>query len=510
MGETRTAEARTSAESVSEAILQPLDETRVRRFHVRTILVAGMGFFTDAYDLFVIGLIAALFAFYQPFAIQGTLFNITLGGATAAVTGIGLISAAAIFGAAVGPFIFGRLGDRLGRKTIYGIEMLILVVGAIASSLAWSFASLVLFRFIVGVGIGGDYPMSATIMSEYANVRNRGRLVGTVFAMQGFGLLAGVVLGIGLLMAFPGSLDLVWRALLFAGAIPAAAVYLYRRRLPETPRFSLHVQGKARETARVVGTLTGSQPAVSRELAPRRLSYGQLLKNYWMIVVGTAVSWFLFDISFYGTGIYSATLLSSLSLAYAPHMTALQHLITAEQYNAIIALIFTIPGYWIAVATIDRLGRKTLQVLGFGVMALAFLVLGLVPGIIALGAPFVIIYGMTFLFGNIGPNTTTFVLPTELFPTDGRTTGHGIAAGSGKIGAAVSTLLFPTLILLWKAAGLMLFLAGVAAVGVLVTLLFLRETKQRTLEDASREWDAQRLAAAERSPAVASSLIGDD
>jgi len=104
-----------------------------------------------------------------------------------------------------------------------------------------------------------------------------------------------------------------------------------------------------------------------------------------------------------------------------------------------------------------------------------------------------VIYGLTFLFGNIGPNTATFGLPTGLFPPHGRTPGHGIAPGARKIGAALSTLLFPTLILLWKASGLMLFLAGVAAAGLVVPIRCLTETRQRTREEASREWEAQRL-----------------
>ncbi|EQD26365.1 membrane protein, partial [mine drainage metagenome] len=96
--------------STEDAILRPLDDSRVKRFHVKTLLISGMGFFTDTYDLFVIGLIVALFSFYQPFGIPGNLFTFPLGGKTVALTGLGLLSAAAIFGAAAGPFIFGRLG----------------------------------------------------------------------------------------------------------------------------------------------------------------------------------------------------------------------------------------------------------------------------------------------------------------------------------------------------------------------------------------------------------------
>ncbi len=478
-------ESRTN-QSVEQAILRPLDDAKVSRFHWRTVLISGMGFFTDAYDLFVIGVLVAMFAFFQPFAIPGVLVNLPFFGKIAPITGLGLLGAAAIFGAAVGPFVFGRLGDLVGRKTIYGVEMLILVFGAVMSALAWSFAALVLFRFVLGIGIGGDYPMSSTIMSEYSNVKSRGRLVGTVFAMQGFGLLSGVVLALGLLAAFPHSLDLIWRVLLGAGAIPAAAVYFWRRRLPETPRYTLHVEGKAQETAHVVGSLTGVDVAPH---APRVRgssgSYGGFLTRFWPLILGTAVSWFLFDISFYGTSIYTPTLISALSLSYSPGLSAVQHLMVAEEYSALITLAFTVPGYWIAVALIDRAGRKTLQAVGFSVMAIAFAVLGLDSRLIALGAPFVAIYGLTFLFGNIGPNTTTFIVPTEVFPTQYRATGQGFAAGWGKIGASISTLFFGALIGIWGDGGMMLFLGLVAVIGAFVTLVLIPETKQRTLEEIS-------------------------
>ncbi len=475
-------------------IFKPLDDSKIKRFHLKTILIAGMGFFTDAYDLFVIGVLGALFTFYLPFAIPGKLAAFQLSGKTGYITGIELIEAAAIFGAAVGPFIFGRLGDIFGRKKIYGIEMLILVFGAVASGLAWSFASLVIFRFILGLGIGGDYPMSATIMSEYSNVKSRGKLIGTVFAMQGFGLMAGIVLAIGLLVTIPASLGTIWRVLLIAGAIPAIAVYYYRRRMPETPRFTYHVKGETKEAASTITSLTGAKVDTMSSANGRKSSYFQMVRAYWPFIIGTAASWFFFDISFYGTSIYTATLFKSLSLVYSPGLSNVNHLLIAEEYTALIDLAFTIPGYWIAVLTIDRVGRKTLQLVGFGGMALAFATLGFDPTIIGLGAPFVAIYGLTFLLGNLGPNTTTFVLPTELFPTAFRATGHGIAAGSGKLGAAISTLLFGTLIFVWGNSGMMLFLGTIATVAFIVTLVFIKETKQQSLEAVSREGLAETLA----------------
>ena len=92
---------------------------------------------------------------------------------------------------------------------------------------------------------------------------------------------------------------------------------------------------------------------------------------------------------------------------------------------------------------LDKTGRKTIQVLGFTMMALMFLLLGLVPGVTTDVVPFLLLYGVSYFFTEFGPNTTTFIYPAELFPTEVRTTGHGISAGAGKLGAFAGAFLFP-------------------------------------------------------------------
>ena len=98
-----------------------------------------------------------------------------------------LLSSLGLLTAAAGAVFFGRIADRLGRKKIYGYEVLVLAVGAISSAFSPGIWCLIAFRAILGFGIGGDYPVSATIMSEYASKRNRGRMVSLMFAMQGAG-----------------------------------------------------------------------------------------------------------------------------------------------------------------------------------------------------------------------------------------------------------------------------------------------------------------------------------
>src|SRR5260370_39332505 len=97
--------------------------------------------------------------------------------------------------------MFGRLGDHLGRKSIYGHSLIVLAIGAIASAFSPNVVLLLIFSFILGLGIGGDYPLSATLMSEYANRRDRGKLVTLAFSMQAVGLVLGSLVAPALLLS---------------------------------------------------------------------------------------------------------------------------------------------------------------------------------------------------------------------------------------------------------------------------------------------------------------------
>ena len=153
-------------------------------------------------------------------------------------TAVGLVTSTALLASAFGAVIFGRVADMLGRKRIYGFEVLVLAAGAIASAFSPNIWWLIGFRIVLGVGIGGDYPVSATLMSEFAGKRTRGMMVSLVFAMQAAGLIIGPLLAAAFL-ASGLSHDLVWRLLLAAGAIPALAVFQMRRRMAESPRYLL-------------------------------------------------------------------------------------------------------------------------------------------------------------------------------------------------------------------------------------------------------------------------------
>jgi MFS family permease len=433
------------------------DEAEVSALHWKIMLISGMGFFTDAYDLFIIGVIMAIL---KP------IWHVTALEAS-------LVSSTALLASALGALAFGRVADMWGRKRIYGVEVLVLAAGAIGCALAPNIGWLIALRFILGIGIGGDYPVSATIMSEYAGRRNRGMLVTLVFSMQAAGLILGPLLAAALL-ATPLSHDLIWRILFAVGAIPALAVYWQRRRLRETPRY-LAASGQQEDEH---GRLSNSDG--HRE---DRLSFGRGFafilndRRLFGYMLGASAAWFLMDAAYYGNTVSSPLVLSALG-----HDQTLLHKTLTELG---IFVLFAAPGYAVAARMMDRLGRKTIQCMGFLLMAVTFLLMAIIPNLQSMVVPFLLIYGLSYFFTEFGPNATTFVYPSEIFPVQVRTTGHGIAAAAGKLGGFIGVFLFPYL-MHWKGlAGAEAAAAAVSVLGFAVTWILLPETKGKTLEEIS-------------------------
>ncbi len=442
-----------------------LDEAPTSRFHRRAVVVSGVGFFTDAYDLFVISTVATLVAAKWHLSTLQTSW----------------VSGSAILAAFFGAIIFGRIADILGRKRVYTIVAAIMILGALGSALAPSFIWLVVARFVLGLGIGGDYPVSAVLMSEYSNRHDRGKLVGLVFSMQALGLIVGPVVAIVLLASGIDN-DATWRLLLGLGALPAAGVIYLRSKMPESPRFSARVLGATDRALADANTFSGGVVSANRPAAdaPNKMTLRAFLTNKTMLrlVLATAGSWFLFDYAYYGNTLSMPQILKDVSPSAS--------LIVKLAWTLGIFVVFALPGYALAVWKMDRIGHRRLQQLSFAVLAVTFIVLGAVPQLTASVGPFLPVFGLSYFFVEFGPNTTTFVLPSEVFPVSMRTTGHGLAAGIGKLGAFAGVFLVPTL---QNHLGLrgMLIVAGLFAVGGFALTALLPEPARRSLEEVSGE-----------------------
>ncbi len=461
------------APAQTSEMLKELDESPITGQHWKILFISGMGFFTDAYDLFIIGVVMSLLK--EQWKVSPVAE--------------GLVTSTALLASAVGAVLFGRVADMLGRKRIYGFEVLVLAAGAIASAFAPDVWWLIAFRVVLGLGIGGDYPVSATIMGEYAGKRSRGMMVTLVFAMQAAGLIFGPLLAV-ILLSTHLSHDLVWRLLLAFGAIPALAVFQMRRHLAETPRFLLASGQHEAFHAAASGLLGKTAERRTASQGPGRTAakgdgfwkgFRTLTaqRNILIRLMGASLAWFLMDFAYYGNTVCSPLVLSAI----APKAS----IITKTLMQLGVFAVAAAPGYLIAAALIDRIGRKSIQVLGFTMMALTFAAIALIPGIEKLVVPFLILYGISYFFTEFGPNATTFVYPAEIFPVMGRTTGHGIAASAGKLGGFVGVFLFPIL-MHWR--GLLAaeaVAAAVSVVGIVVTLGMLPETKGKSLEELNAE-----------------------
>ncbi|CDO99226.1 unnamed protein product [Coffea canephora] len=510
-------------------VLNALDVAKTQLYHFTAIVVAGMGFFTDAYDLFSISLctklLGRIYYFHPDSKKPGSLPP----GASSAVTGVALV------GTLVGQLFFGWLGDKMGRKKVYGITLVLMVVSSLASGLSFGnrpqgvIATLCFFRFWLGFGIGGDYPLSATIMSEYANKRTRGSFISAVFAMQGFGILTSgivaIIVSASFNHAYPAptyeedkaastisQADYMWRIILMFGAVPAALTYYWRMKMPETARYTALVarnaQKAAKDMARVLNVELDPEVEKVEKLTERSSnSYGlfsrQFVRRHGLHLLGTTSTWFLLDIAFYSQNLFQKDVLTGIGwIPPAATMSAGEELFKIARAQTLIALCSTVPGYWFTVALIDVIGRFAIQLMGFFFMTVFMFALAIPYNHWTKKAHrigFVVMYSLTFFFSNFGPNATTFVVPAEIFPARLRSTCHGISAAAGKAGAIVGAFGFlyasqskdpnktdpgyPTGIGMKNS---LIVLACVNALGMLFTFL-VPEPKGKSLEELSGE-----------------------
>ncbi|KAK2443050.1 putative inorganic phosphate transporter 1-5 [Trifolium repens] len=453
-------------------VLSALDAAKVQWYHFTAIIVAGMGFFTDAYDLFCIPnvtkLLGRIYYTHPNSPKPGTLPP----NVSAAVNGV------ALCGTLAGQLFFGWLGDKMGRKKVYGLTLALMVFSSLASGLSFghsakgTISTLCFFRFWLGFGIGGDYPLSATIMSEYANKKTRGAFIASVFAMQGFGILAGGIVSLVVSTAFDhaykappynidpaGSLvpeaDYVWRIILMFGAVPAALTYYWRMKMPETARYTALVAKNAKQAAQDMSNvlqvdIEAEQEKVDNITVRDQNNFGlfskQFLRRHGLHLLGTTSTWFLLDIAYYSSNLFQKDIYSSIGwLPPAADMNAIHEVFKVARATTLIALCGTVPGYWFTVAFIDVVGRFAIQLMGFFFMTVFMFALALpydhwTKKENRVG--FLVMYALTFFFANFGPNSTTFVVPAEIFPARLRSTCHGISSAAGKAGAIIGAFGF--------------------------------------------------------------------
>ncbi|WP_369069704.1 MFS transporter [Kineococcus terrestris] len=429
---------------------QRLDDLPFTGKHRKLLLGSGVGWALDAMD---VGLVAYIMV---ALTVQ---WGLTPGQ-------LSLIPAVGFAGMAIGASLGGLLADRIGRRQVFALTLLVYGLATGAAALSWSVAALLVFRFVIGLGLGAELPVASTLVSEFAPRRIRGRVVVVLEAFWAVGWTLAALIGY---LLVPASDD-GWRWALAVGAAPAVYAVVVRRGLPESVRFLLS-KGRTEEAERVVREFeasagrerTGEVLVEEAPPAERARIWAPGLRRrtaaLWAV-------WFFVNFSYYGA------------------FTWIPSLLVADGFSVIRSLEFTLiitlaqlPGYALAAWLIEAWGRRSTLatfLVGSAVAALAYANAGTGGQILAAG--------MLLSFFNLGAWGALYAVTPEVYPTAVRGRGAGSAAGFGRIASILAPLSVP-LLLSTGGSALVFVVFGVAFVLAAAASLALPEMRGAALDE---------------------------
>jgi putative MFS transporter len=400
---------------------------------------------------------------------------------------VGLVGASLVFGAVFGAGLGGPVADHLGRKKLMLADMIIIAVGAATSALANGFPMLFVGQLLVGVGVGIDFPMSSSYVSEVLPKRNRARMMVATIACQSVGMLLAAMITLALLKNAHSAQT--WRLFLATEGIIAVLFFLLRLLEPDSPHW-LMVRGRFAEAAQAfirimpeqreavlqITSNPGNQ-SVTNSAPPKPPGIAILFSPiYRARTVLVAVPWFLMDIATYGVGLFTPIILGAIDVS-GKRAGVIAHDFADARGSAAIDL-FLLFGFLLGIWAVPRFGRIRMQAIGFASMAFGMLMLTIAvrPSNSPAGAGRVpLVFAGFILFNllmNAGPNSTTFTLAPILFPTQLRATASGFAAGVAKIGATLGVFVLPILKGKFGVPAVLGMMATVSVLGLVVTLVF--------------------------------------
>ncbi|KAK9906884.1 hypothetical protein WJX75_009747 [Coccomyxa subellipsoidea] len=440
-------------------------------FWVKSWALPGMGMFCESYFIFSIGNITPIF--------QETYKDCYKQHKTCSAGLINAETYVQVSGIIVGMLLMGFIADQIGRKWGSTLTAAFMFVGGIMLTASngttiqgWAIMFAV-SQFIFGYGVGGEYPLASSSAAERAEANKalrfrRGEMVVCTFSMQGWGNLVNTAILCLLLAAFGQTgtkynhyaLDAVWRISFGVGLVPVTAMLIYRL-------FFLQ-----------------ESKVWKRQNKPAKIAMREqqvLWYYYWHRLAGCALSWFFWDVSFYGNKLFQSTFIKILYPG-ASILTTLEWTLL----NSAVSLV----GYYFSAFTVDKLwmGRVRLQSMGFLMVFILFLICGAAYDPLVAHAIkwFQALYFLSSFFGQFGPNATTWLLPGEVFPTDIRATCHGISAATGKVGALVAGIWFAYL----SNSAKFYVAAFFNLAGLILTVAFVPNIMTLDLREGDRRFDA--------------------
>lgn len=397
-----------------------LDALPFTRRHRRLLLGSGVGWALDAMD---VGLISFVMA---ALAVQWGLSD----------TQLSWLGSVGFIGMALGAALGGLLADRIGRRQVFALTLLVYGIATGASALAAGVGALMALRFVVGLGLGAELPVASTLVAEFAPKRIRGRVLVLLEAFWALGWLLAALIGYVIIPAGEDG----WRWALALGVVPAAYAIYVRARLPESVRF-LETRGRAEEAEAIVAEFEAAAGRTARPAADRTAATAAPEgargegESIWSARLRARTAalwavWFCINFSYYGAFIWLPSLLVDRGF----------DLVRSFGYTLVITLA-QLPGYALAAWLIERWGRR--------VTLAAFL-----AGSAAAAAAFgfsgdvwqVIVAGCALSFFNLGAWGALYAIGPELYPTATRGSGTGSAAAFGRLASIAAPLVVPLLL----------------------------------------------------------------
>ena len=437
-------------------VLERLEALPLGRFHYKLLLVTGLGWLFDSMD-------TGLIAFILP--VLAKEWGLAPGQ-------MGLIGSIGLIGMALGAVVSGTIADRIGRKKVFTITVLLYSIASAFCALSWNYQSLLVFRFLVGFGLGGALPVAATLVSEYAPSRVRGRFIVLLESFWGLGWIAAACIAYFFIPLYG------WRMAFLIGALPALYVCLIRMHMPESVRYLL-AHGRVGEARKIVVSLERQlhvpvAPFVSeKETVPvvAKASFRELWrKPFASRTIMLWLVWFGINFSYYGI------------FMWLPSLVFQQGFTVVKTFEYVLIMTLAqLPGYYCAAWLVDKIGRKyTLS---------AFLLFSGVASYFfghASTAAALMMWGSVMSFFNLGAWGVLYTYTPEQYPTAIRALGSGWAAGFGRFGGMAAPMMVGALLArsFGFASVFYMFALVFAAVAVIVMSLGV-ESKQKDLESIS-------------------------
>ena len=382
------------------------------------------------------------------------------------------LSSAVFIGAIVGQVGGGYIADRMPRARAMALAAALTAAASLAAaavpssgSAATTYTALAVCRLLLGTGVGCFYPISATAAAEAeAPGDTRAARVARVcnaFFWQSPGAIAPYAVGLALVSPSDPLLppSLRWRALFALGAVPALFILGNCVRACYTSRSDQAASADAAPPAATAAVATRARahrsPPLKRHEAARRV------RQHWRSLLGTGLSWFLFDIAYYGTTIFSPLILSKFFD---------KDNLVANCEQAILVNSMGVPAVMLTTAVLRHAGLHSVQLYGFLFQAAAFATLGVAYQLAPRNSTLLLSLFCVVTFAlSTGPNVTTYALPPEMFPREVRATFNGLSAALGKLGAVVGTVMYQPLTDYFGVPFVMHLCAAVCAGGAALT-----------------------------------------